>query len=391
MVDNKLYEYMHSQTQAAPMRFVRYAAGRIDWNARLIGILGPRGVGKSTLILQRINARSLPSQLYVSADHLYFVEHPLHELVDNFVKEGGTHLYIDEVHKYKGWSRVLKQAYDVYPKLHIVFTGSSVLDLRQGETDLSRRALMYHLQGLSFREYLELFHRIPATPYSLADILNHQVQLPAQMEHPLPLFRDYLQRGYYPFALEDHFEIRLQQVVQHTIEVDIPQYADMKASTARKLKHLLIIIAQNAPYKPVTEHLAKLIAVSKNNIPDYLNILHRAGMIGLLRDDTAGMHNLAKIEKVYIDNPTLQTVLADGAPDIGNLRETFFYNQLRLNHPLYASRKADFSVPPYTFEVGGRKKKQQQIEGMPDAFVVKDDIEYGHGNVIPLWHFGMNY
>ena len=391
MIDNKLYEYMHSQTQAAPRRFVRYAASQIDWDSRLVGILGPRGVGKSTMILQRINTLGLPTQLYVSADHLYFVDHPLHELVDDFVKEGGTHLYIDEVHKYKGWSRVLKQAYDVYPKLHIVFTGSSVLDLRQGESDLSRRALMYHLQGLSFREYLELFHHIKSQPLSLPDILSHQVQLPPELEHPLPLFRDYLHRGYYPFALEDHFPQRLQQVVQQTLEVDIPQYADMKASTARKLKHLLILIAQRAPYKPVADHLATLIGVSKNNIPDYLDILHRAGMIGLLRDDTAGLHNLAKIEKAYIDNPTLQTILANGQPDIGNLRETFFYNQIRLNNPLTASRKADFAVAPYTFEVGGRKKGKQQIEGLPNAFIVKDDIEYGHANVIPLWHFGMNY
>ena len=391
MIDDKLYAYMRSQTQAAPTRFVRYAASQIDWDSRLIGILGPRGVGKSTLILQHINALRLPTQLYVSADHLYFVDHPLQDLVDDFVKEGGTHLYIDEVHKYKGWSRVLKQAYDVYPKLRIVFTGSSVLDIRQGEADLSRRALMYYLQGLSFREYLELFHQIHTPPRSLSDILSHQVQLPPTLEHPLPLFRDYLHRGYYPFALEDHLPMRLQQVVQHTLEVDIPQYADMKASTARKLKHLLVIIAQNAPYKPVADHLAALIGVSKNSIPDYLSILQRAGMIGLLRDDTAGMHNLAKIEKVYIDNPTLQAILANGQPDKGSLRETFFYNQIRLRNPLTASRKADFAVGPYTFEVGGRKKGQRQIDGLPNAFIVKDDIEYGHANVIPLWHFGLNY
>lgn len=390
MIDNRLYEYMHSQLDSAPAGFVRYVYRQIDWHSRLVGILGPRGVGKSTMLLQRIKSMAEEGHLYVSADHLYFVDHKLEDLIDDFIKEGGTYLYVDEVHKYPGWSRVLKQAYDIYPKLHIVFTGSSILDIKKGEVDLSRRALMYHMQGLSFREYLQLCHGIESRVYSLEEIVANKVEL-SGLEHPLPLFRQYLSSGYYPFALEGHFAQRLRQTIEQTIDVDIPQYADMRASTARKLKRMLLIISHLAPYKPVADSLAAEIGVSKNNVPDYLTILERAGVIGLLRDDTEGMRGLGKVEKAYIDNPTLMTVLADGQPDIGNIRETFFYNQMRLKNPLTSSRQSDFRIGEFTFEIGGRKKGHRQIDGITNGFVVKDDIELGHGNIIPLWHFGMNY
>lgn len=391
MIDAQLYAYMDELLGLTPTELVRYLYDEIDWESRLVGILGPRGAGKSTLVLQRIRRmQGKGMALYVSADHMYFLAHRLEDLVDDFVKEGGTHLYIDEVHKYEGWSRVLKQAYDLHPALHIVFTGSSVLDIKRGEADLSRRALMYHLQGLSFREYLKLLHGVDARPYTLEEIVAQGVELP-QVEHPLPLFRDYLRHGYYPFVTERDPERRLWQVVDQTMDVDIPQFADMRASTARRLKKMLLIISRLAPYKPVADSLATEIGVSKNNVPDYLVWLERAGMIGLLRDDTAGMRALGKIEKAYIDNPTLMTLLAGGTPDVGNLRETFFYNQMRVRHALAASRRSDFTIGPYTFEVGGRRKGKQQIEGLAGGFIAKDDIERGHGQVIPLWHFGMTY
>lgn len=211
------------------------------------------------------------------------------------------------------------------------------------------------------------------------------------MQHPLPLFREYLGKGYYPFALEGNFELRSEQIIIQTVESDIPQYADMKASTARKLKRMLAVLSQLAPYKPSAENLATEIGVSKNNVPDYLVYLERAGMIGLLRDDTGGMRGLGKVEKVYIDNPNLMTVLAGGTLGIGNLRETFFYNQMRVRNHVVASRESDFKIGSYTFEIGGKKKGKKQIEDIENGIVVRDDIEYGTGNIIPLWAFGLNY
>lgn len=390
MIDTTLYAYMEEMLRQTPTDFVRYMAERIDWSSRLVGIVGPRGVGKSTMLLQRMKTRrENGGWLYVSADHTYFSNHGLAEMADDFVKEGGTHLYIDEVHKYRNWSRELKQIYDVHPELQVVFTGSSVLDITKGEADLSRRALVYMMQGLSFREYLELFHGVKSDTYTLKEILSHKVALP--VPHPLPMFRDYLASGYYPFAKENGFVIRMEQIVSQTIESDIPQYADMKASTARKLKQMLGVIAGLAPYKPNADSLAAELQVSKNNVPDYLAYLEKAGMIGQLRDDTDGMRGLGKVEKVYVDNPNLMSVLANGRPEIGNLRETFFYNQMRVMNPVVASRESDFVIGDYTFEVGGRNKGKKQITDIPNGIIVKDEIEFGHGNVVPLWHFGLNY
>lgn len=391
MIAESLYQFMNELLANTTSTFERYLFGQIDWSIRMIGITGPRGVGKSTMLLQYIKQhRNEASFLYVAADHCYFANHSLTDLADDFVKEGGSHLFIDEVHKYSGWSSELKQIYDGHPSLKVVFTGSSVLDIYQGEADLSRRAVMYHMQGLSFREYLAIFHNIKAPILTLSDILSG-VEPPQQLPHPLPLFRDYLKRGYYPFSGEGGFVQRLQQTVSLTLEVDIPQYADMKVSTARKLKQLLSLIATLAPFKPNAQHLATAIGFSKNNVPDYLVYLEKAGMIGQLRDATGGLRGLGKVEKVYIDNPTLMTVLAGDLTNIGNARETFFYNQMRVNHDILSSKVSDFVVGKYTFEVGGRSKGQKQIANVENGFVVKDDIEYGHNTFVPLWAFGLNY
>lgn len=396
MIDLVLYNYMDEMLSRTPVSFVRYKYDEIDWDSRLIGVVGPRGVGKSTMILQYImKHKENGTHLYVSADNMYFTTNTLISLADDFIKEGGTHLYIDEVHKYKNWSRELKQIYDVHPDLKIVFTGSSVLDIQKGEADLSRRALMYHMQGLSFREYLEMFHHIKVLKYSLKEILEHKVSIP-ELPHPLPVFREYLRSGYYPFSIEGSFELRMEQVVSQTVEMDIPQYADMKVSTARKLKQMLSVISKLAPYKPNADNLATEIGVSKNNIPDYLAFLEKAGMIGQLRDNTGGMRGLGKVEKVYIDNPSLMTVLAGGTPDIGNIRETFFYNQMRVNNDVISSKDSDFMIGEYTFEVGGKKKGKQQkgkkqIDNISNGIVVRDDIESGRGIFVPLWCFGLNY
>lgn len=382
---------MNEQLQKTPTAFKRYMYPLIPWENQLTGIVGARGIGKSTMVRQyMIEHRNEYEFLYVSADHTYFTTHSLTDLADAFVKEGGTHLYIDEIHKYKGWSRELKQIYDIHSDLRIVFTGSSILDLETGEADLSRRALMYTMEGLSFRESLELFHGIVTPVYSLEEIIGNKATIPG-IEHPLPLFREYLKTGYYPYSKEIGFEKRIQQVVSQTIESDIAQYADLKASTARKLKRMLTIIASLAPYKPSAEKLATEIGVSKNNITDYLVYLEKAGLIGQLRDDTGGIRGLGKVEKVYVNNPNLMYVLASGNPDTGNIRETFFYNQAKVMNDVISSKESDFVIGGRTFEIGGRKKGRKQIKDIPGGIIVKDEIEYGHGIEVPLWTFGLNY
>lgn len=391
MLDNSLFENQAQLLRLVPDSMQRYLYHQIAWEARLVGLTGPRGVGKTTMILQHIAAhRNEQSCLYVSADAQWFNTHSLQYLADEAVKEGITYLYIDEIHKYPKWSKALKEIYDRYPELHIVFTGSSVLDIQRGEADLSRRAVMYHLQGLSFREYVALVHGVQLPCLSLEQVLRNELPLNL-MPHPLPTFRRYLACGYYPFAQEPLFQMRMEQVVAQTMEVDIPQYADMKISTARKLKQMLGILSTLAPYKPNMESLAQEVGVSKNNLPDYLVYMERAGLIGMLRDDTKGLRGLGKIEKVYIDNPNLMTILSNGTPDLGNLRETFFYNQTRALLPVRASREADFTIGDYTFEVGGKKKGQRQLEGANHGIVVRDDIEIGHANIVPLWAFGLLY
>ena len=389
-IDDSLIAYQNDQLQRVPKTFHRYMYDRLPWEGRMVGLVGPRGVGKSTLLLQHMAESSDREQsLYVSADSLYLATHTLVDLTDSFVKYGGKHLYIDEVHKYKNWSRELKQIYDTHPDLKVTFTGSSILDIIDGEADLSRRAVIYTMQGLSFREYLALFHDIHTPAYTLEQILAHETHKP--VDRPLAYFKDYLHHGYYPFSNAEDFPLRMEQIVRQTIESDIAQYADLKASTARKLIQLLGVISGIAPMKPNADSLSQEVGVSKNNISDYLVYLEKAGMIGLLRDNTGGLRGLGKVEKVYLDNPSLMTVLAFDKPDTGSLRETFFYNQMRVQNHVLASRVSDFTIGEYTFEIGGRKKGKQQIEDVPNGFIVKDDIEYGHHNVIPLWAFGLNY
>lgn len=393
MIDSSLIAYQNGQLRKTPNMFHRYMYDRLPWESRMFGLVGPRGVGKSTLLLQHLSASpDRERSLYISADTMYLATHTLVELADTFVKYGGLRLYIDEVHKYKNWSRELKQIYDTHESLKVVFTGSSILDIIEGEADLSRRAPIYHMQGLSFREYMVLFHQIDIPVYSLEQILKHEeAAILDKVEHPLIYFKQYLQTGYYPFSNEPDFALRIEQIVRQTIESDIAQYADLKASTARKLIQLMGVISAIAPMKPNADSLSQEVGVSKNNIPDYLVYLEKAGMIGQLRDNTGGLRGLGKVEKVYIDNPSLMTVLAYGKPDTGNLRETFFYNQTRVNNKVLSSRVSDFTIGDYTFEVGGKKKGNKQIEDVPNGIVVKDDIEYGSFHTIPLWAFGLNY
>lgn len=391
MIDQQLYSYMEGQLALTSEYFYRYLYQKIAWDDRMIGIVGPRGVGKTTMVLQYIKQHKQDIKaLYISADIAYFTTHTLIEVADEWSKEDGKLFVIDEVHKYPEWSRELKQIYDTHPDMQIIFTGSSILDIQKGSSDLSRRALIYTLQGLSFREYLYLFHNIDTPIFSLEDILAGKAYV-NQLLHPLSYFREYLKSGYYPFATNGNFEVRMQNIVIQTIETDIATYANLKTTTARKLRKMLTVVASLAPFKPNADTLATTLSVSRNNISDYLILLEQAQMIGQLRDDTQGIRGLGKVEKVYLDNPNLMYVLNGGNIDTGNLRETFFYNQMRVNHDVTSSRIADFAINEYTFEVGGRNKSQKQLGNTTHGFVVKDDIEFAQGNIIPLWAFGLNY
>lgn len=390
MIMNQLQERCSKLILETDTRFHRYIYDRIDWNSRMVGLTGPRGVGKTTLVLQYLKENLPPdTSLYVTAEDFYFADHRLLDLADDFVKRGGKHLVIDEIHRYKEWSKELKLMYDYHPELQIVFTGSSVLDINKGVADLSRRAVMYHMQGLSFREYLLFFHDLRLPMYTLDDILRLKVEIPPQF-HPLQFFPEYLRQGYYPFSSEKQ-DIRIQQIVNLALESDIPQYAGMNVSTGRKLKRLLAIIAKSVPFKPNISSIATALNVSRNSVADYCLYIEEAGLIAQLRDDTGGIRGLGKVDKIYLDNTNLVYVLGGEQAEIGNVRETFFFNQMRVNHDVITSSSADFRIDDYTFEVGGRKKGSRQIEGVPNAFIVKDDIEFASRNTIPLWHFGFTY
>lgn len=387
----QLYATFTKKLKEVSTDFIRYKYLGIKWEGRAFGLVGPRGVGKSYMLLQYIKKNLDPKDtLYISADNIYFSEHRLVDLADTFVKMGGKHLFIDEIHKYDGWSRELKQIIDDFGELQIVISGSSILDIYKGMADLSRRVPIYQMQGLSFREYLHLFHNITAPIFSLEEILEGKAEIPGVV-HPLPLFQSYLRNGYYPYGMDQEFEIELLQVINQTMEVDIPQYINTNVAVGRRLKSLLMVIARSVPFKPVLTKIAQVTGISRNDISDYMIYIEKAGMISQLRDKTGGIRGLGKIEKVYLDNTNLIYALAPDNAQIGNVRETFFMNQTRVLHDVISSTSSDFEIDGKTFEVGGRKKGQKQIENVTEGYIVKDDIETGFANIIPLWAFGLMY
>lgn len=387
----QLYEFFNRKLKSVPTAFRRYMYDEIKWQGRAFALVGPRGVGKSTMLLQYIKDRlDTRDTLYVSADHLYFSDHKLVDLADNFVKMGGCHLFIDEIHKYDGWSKELKQIIDSYNDLQVIVSGSSILDIYKGMADLSRRLPMYSMQGLSFREYLQLFHNINVPVYSLEDITGNRALLTG-IDHPLPLFMDYLRNGYYPFGCDAEYMMELQQVINQTMEVDIPQHINANIAVGRKLKSLLSVVAKSVPFKPVMQKLAEVTGISRNDVPSYLIYMEKAGMITQLRDTTGGIRGVGKVEKLYLDNTNLIYAMAPNHADIGNVRETFFINQMRVRNDVVSSRISDFEIDGKVFEIGGRKKGQKQISTAENGYVVKDGIETGFGNVVPLWAFGLNY
>lgn len=372
--------------------YVRNIHSTIPWNDRLIAILGARGVGKTTLVLQHIKLyEDVDTTLFVYADDLWFSTHSLVTLAEIFYTNGGRVLYIDEIHKYKNWSQEIKNIYDQYPDLKVRYTGSSILDLQKGSHDLSRRVLEFQMHGLSFREYVALRYGADIPIHTLEQVLANKIEFPYTDYRPVALFKEYLRQGYYPYFKESGYELRLTKTINAILEVDIPKFAELSISASEKLKTLLYIVAQSVPFKPNYSKIARDLDMHRNAISDLMVWLDKADLINILRDDVEGYKLLGKANKIYLNNPNLAYALSDDEPNIGNIRETIFLAWLRATHKVTASSVSDFKVGKYTFEVGGKKKGQHQIKDVEHAYVVKDDIEYGHLNEVPLWAFGLLY
>jgi predicted AAA+ superfamily ATPase len=396
-MENLLLEFQ-AKINRVSIDIQRYLVAEIDLNNRLIAIKGARGSGKTTLLLQ-IAKLHLPlhSTLYVSLDHIYFFEERLYDLAKKFSQFGGTHLLLDEVHKYPNWSREIKLIYDNFPELKVIFTSSSMLEIYKSESDLSRRAVTYNLKELSFREFIlfETNKTFPAT--SFAEILENHNEIASKILaeiKPLPLFEKYLKIGAYPYYKENEsaYLQKLQNTISLIIEIDINAVEDLQYDTLVKLKKLLIAIATSVPFTPNITKLSQKIGVSRNMLVQSIKILERAGLVNELYKDKSGIGVLTKPEKLYLNNSNLMYALAKENTDIGNVRETFFLNQFKGLHEINLAPTADFVIDKtYTFEIGGKNKTQKQIANSKNAFVAKDSIEIGFGNVIPIWLFGLMY
>ena len=374
--------------------FVRYLHDQINWQSRLIAILGARGVGKTTLLLQHIKIHDdQDKSLYVLADDFYFSENRLFDLARRFYQQGGKKLYIDEIHKYKNWSTEIKNIYDKIPDLQVVYTGSSILELEQGGADLSRRKIEYNLAGLSLREYINIVHGMNLKAYSLTEILNGEVVFPMKELRPLQQMSKYLQEGYYPFFKEDDYRLRLNGMLKQVVEFDIPQFAEFSVASIQKLKKLLFMLAQNVPFKPNYSKLERDLDIRRNTLPTYMHLLEKAGLISLLPEKSNGIKLLEKIDKVYLQNPNIAQVLSVTTPDKGSIRESIFYAWMKVRYNVTSSPVSDFEAEGYTFEVGGKNKGRGQLLDVDQAtaYVVKDDIENIAFHSVPLWMFGFLY
>ncbi|PWT79161.1 MAG: AAA family ATPase [Bacteroidetes bacterium] len=378
--------------------FKRYLYDQITWNNRLTGIKGPRGTGKTTLLLQRLKeiGKSPTQAAYFSLDDLFFTINPLTEVAGDFYKRGGKHLFLDEVHKFPGWAKQIKNLYDFYPDLQIVFTGSSIIDIAREQGDLSRRSRIYELQGLSYREYLSFTNKIHLNPFSLKTILADPATWKSQFPtdfRPLEHFAKYLELGYYPFFPEDPEGMadRIQQLIRTVVEYDMAELHDFDIRNAKKMLQLLYILSTNVPFKPVLTQLAEKSQIHRNTINNYLHFLEQARLIRLLYAGGNSIATLQKPEKIYLDNTNIAYALSGKEPEKGNLRETFFLSQLATRHAIHYPHHGDFLVDNrWTFEIGGKNKSKKQIKDTPDSFLVQDDLEYPVSS-IPLWLFGFLY
>ena len=374
------------------MDYVRSFHDKINWKNRLIGLLGQKGVGKSTLLLQHIkNYDNLEETLYVQADDMYFAGHGLFETAYDFFKKGGKRLYIDEIHKYKGWSTEIKMIYDKLPLLSVVYSGSSLLALKKGSADLSRRTIEYTMPGLSFREYLNIANGWNLKTSSLADILKGKVDFPYGEHRPLKYFAEYCKKGYYPYFKEEDFLTKLKQAINETVEHDIPAYAEMPIASAVKLKKLMYVLDNSVPFKPNYSKLSRELEIGRNQLPEYIDYLEKARLLNGLKEKGASDSIIQKVEKLYLNNSNIAYAISDTKPDEGTVRETLFLTWMRETHNVTASKISDFEIEDITFEVGGKNKKGQQVKDADIAYLVKDGIEFVVGNSIPIWMFGFVY
>ena len=395
----ELFELSNNHLQKTKLDFFRSLYKNIDWNSRLIGIKGARGTGKTTMLLQYLIQLDLPKtqKLYISLDDIYFTNHSLVEVGKAFYLQGGKILALDEVHKYPNWSQEIKNLYDRYNDLKIIFTGSSIVDITKNEGDLSRRAVMYELKGLSFREYLDLAEDIRFNELSLEEILDEDFVFselfPSDFK-PYEYFNKYLKTGYYPFFLESKITYyqRLKQLVRLVVELDMAEIKGLDIRQSKKILQLLYIISQQVPFSPNLSDLARKTTIHRNSLNDYLYYLEEARLLYLLQLKNYSVASLQKPEKIYLNNTNLLYALSEDNPNSGTIREVFFYNQLAGLHQISQSKEADFLVDnKYTFEIGGKNKTMTQIKDVENSWLVKDDIIQPTGRTIPLWMFGFLY
>ncbi len=370
--------------------------GGIDWSNRLIALKGPRGVGKTTLLLQYIREAFGDSgkSLYASLDNLWFATHDLHALADYHYTHGGEVLVIDEVHYVKDWQRLIKNLYDDFPRLSIIYTGSSMLKIDFDSGDLSRRQVLYSMQGLSFREYLSLEGLAELAPVPLEDLLSNHVALARSLVSRIKIlaaFDAYLRQGYYPFYREpgSGYGDRVRQMAGQVLESDWPAVEDITPATIRKARKMLMVLAGQPPQTPKISRLADELEIDRKQAVRMLRMLEKAGLLALLGSDSDNLKNLSRPDKIYCDNPNLMSALVPET-DIGTLRECFFVNQVRSGHVLSYPPAGDILVDgKWLFEIGGRKKSFAQIKDIPDSYLAVADTEIGHGNRIPIWMFGL--
>jgi predicted AAA+ superfamily ATPase len=396
----KLHQKSNLILEHISTEHVRGLYEQIEWKDRLIGILGARGTGKTTLLLQRIKLIHGFGQeaIYVSMDDLYFMEHSLVAFAEQFRQQGGKYLFIDEIHKYPNWARELKNIYDFYQDLKIVFTGSSVIDIIRQDVDLSRRALQYELGGLSFREYL-IFENVAAFPkIELSDLLKNHGDIARTILKkikPLKHFPHYLKHGYYPFFIENlnTYHLKLEQVVRLVIENDLRFIEGFDWHNTRKVHQLLTILASNVPFKPNITKLSERIGVERNTLVHYIHYLEKARLINNLSATGKSISTLQKPDKILLENPNLHFLFSQENLNKGSQREAFFLNQLvNAKFEVSLPTKGDFLVnEQWLFEVGGKSKNNAQIEGIKNAYIVADEIETGVANKLPLWLFGFLY
>lgn len=378
--------------------FHRFLYDQIDWDVHVIALSGPKGVGKTTMFLQYLKEHPEIEKgaLYVSLDDIWLESRDLYNLVRRHVQHGGTSVFIDEVHYCKEWSRLVKSLCDSFKTLHIAYTGSSVLQMRKGAGDLSRRQVEYFLPGLSFREYLKLEGVADLPPVTLEDILSRHVRIAegvVKKMRVLPHFERYLASGYYPFYREDraHYLRKLVQVVNQVLERDLPMVEDVSMETVRKCRRMLTILAESTPQTPNITRLSRDLGMDRKQGLKMLHLLTRAGLLGLLAEDADALKYLGSPNKIFCENPNLMRALAP-SPDKGTLRESFFNNQVGAKNCLAYPKKGDFLVDGrWLFEVGGAGKTFEQVKDVPNSFLAVDDTEVGRGNRIPLWLFGFLY